>query len=66
MRRTWRFAEVRKLQVMLLTQSPFDRRWGMATLSLDTAGAQGALLRIRYLPLADAEALRDKLATRIA
>ena len=65
LRRTWRFAEVRKLQVLLLTQTPLDRRAGMATLSLDTAGAGAAPLRIRYLPIADAELLRDKLAAKV-
>jgi putative membrane protein len=64
LRRTWRFAEVRKLQVLAVTESPFDRRLGMATLHLDTAGAASdtLALRIRYLPAADAHALRDRLA----
>ncbi|HKS06338.1 MAG TPA: PH domain-containing protein [Gemmatimonadaceae bacterium] len=68
LRRTWRFAEVRKLQVLSMTETPFDRRAGMATLHLDTAGASAdtLALRIRYLPRADAVALRDKLATAIA
>lgn len=60
----WRFAEVRKLQSLTLTQSPLDRRHGMASLQLDTVGASPLepSLRIRYLPEAEARALRDRLA----
>ena len=65
--RSWRFAEVRKLQVMSLRQTPFDRRHGMASLWMDTAGAGAAYrpLRIPFLPEADARALRDRLAAAI-
>jgi len=60
----WRFAEVRKLQSLTLSQSPFDRRHGMASLHMDTAGANPfePPLRIRYLPQEEARALRDRLA----
>ncbi len=60
----WRFAEVRKLQSLTLSQSPFDRRHGMASVHMDTAGASPfePPLRIRYLPEAEARALRDRLA----
>lgn len=60
----WRFAEVRKLQSLTLSQSPFDRRHGMATLLMDSAGASpfDPPLRIRYLPMAEARALHDRLA----
>lgn len=62
--RGWRFAEVRKLQVLTLTQTPFDRRHGMASLWMDTAGAVRSRrpLRIRFLPEADARALHARLA----
>ncbi|MFC7300606.1 PH domain-containing protein [Cognatiluteimonas weifangensis] len=66
--RHWRFAEIDKLQALQLTQSPLDRRCGMATLWLDTAGA-GALappLRLRYLPLAQATALLAQLGHAVA
>lgn len=66
--RHWRFAELDKLQALRLTRSPLDRRFGMATLHLDTAGA-GSLtppLRMRYLPDAEAEALYRRLAREIA
>ena len=62
--RHWRFCETRKLQALKLVRSPFDRRHGMATLLLDTAGASPLAppLRIRYLPEAEARALHDQLA----
>ena len=66
--RHWRFAEIDKLQALQLTQSPFDRRYGMATLWLDTAGA-GALsppLRIRYIAERDARALFEQLGAQVA
>ena len=60
----WRFAEVRKIQSLVLVQSPIDRYHGMATLLMDTVGASpfDAPLRIRYLPADEAMALRDQLA----
>lgn len=63
--RSWQCAEVRKLQTLRITTSPFDRRHGMATLWLDTAGATGrdGVLRIPYLPAVEAQELHDRLAT---
>ena len=60
----WRFAEVRKIQSLVLVQSPIDRYHGMATLLMDTVGASpfDPPLRIRYLPAEEAIALRDQLA----
>ncbi len=66
--RHWRFAELDKLQTLRLRRGPLDRRLGMASLWLDTAGA-GAFappLRIRFLPVAQAEALHARLAAEIA
>ncbi|GAB2488914.1 PH domain-containing protein [Arenimonas alkanexedens] len=62
--KSWRFAEIRKLQSLRLGQSPFDRRHGMANLLMDTVGASPfePPLRVRYLPEAEARALRDQLA----
>lgn len=62
--RRWRFADVRKLQSLRLSQTPFDRRLGMATLMMDTAGASPLEppLRVRYLPEDKARALHDRLA----
>jgi putative membrane protein len=66
--RFWRFAEIDKLQALRLSQSPFDRRHGMATLWLDTAGA-GAMappLRIRFIDAARARALHAQLSATLA
>ncbi|MBJ7575767.1 PH domain-containing protein [Luteimonas sp. MC1828] len=66
--RHWRFAEIDKLQALELRQSPLDRRFGMATLWLDTAGA-GAMsppLRLRLVPLAEARALHARLVREVA
>jgi putative membrane protein len=66
--RSWRFAEVDKLQAMQLSRSPIDRLYGMATLHLDSAGAGafGAQLRMRYLPESDARALCRNLGAEVA
>lgn len=65
--RYWRLAEISKLQGLWLSQSPFDRRHGMASVWFDTAGA-GSMqppLRVRYLPLAQARELMEVLYARI-
>jgi putative membrane protein len=66
--RHWRFAELDKLQVLRLRRSPLDRRLGMASLWLDTAGAGtfAPPLRIRFLPLQAAQALQARLAAEVA
>ena len=68
--RHWRFAEIARLQALRLAQSPFDRRHGMATVWLDTAGAAGnplaPALCLRYLPQAEARRLFDRLGRQIA
>jgi len=66
--RHWRFAGIDKLQALQLRQSPLDRRFGMASLWLDTAGA-GAMsppLRMRYLPEAEARTLYAGLRREVA
>lgn len=62
------FAEIAKLQGLVLAQSPFDRRRGMATLSADTAGANpfGHRLDLTYLPEDAARALYARLSPQIA
>jgi len=66
--RWWRMAELDKLQSLQLSRSPLDRLCGTASLWLDTAGASGAVppLRLRLLPLAQAEALYAQLGARLA
>lgn len=64
----WNFAEIGKLQALRLSQSPIDRKLGMASLLLDTAGASplGPPLHLHYLPLAQAQALSARLAVQLA
>jgi putative membrane protein len=66
--RRWRVAEIDRLQALRLTRSPFDRRHGMATLWLDTAGAGSPArpLRLRYLPEGEARRLLDELGAVLA
>ena len=66
--RQWRFAELGKLQAIRFGQSPLERRLGMATLLLDTAGGNALAepLRLRFLPEADARALQARLGREIA
>ena len=65
--RSWRFAETRRLQALRLTQSPFDRRHGMATLWLDTIGASPleTPLRIPYLDVRVAAELVERLRVQM-
>lgn len=66
--RHWRFAELDKLQALQLRQSPLDRRLGMASLWIDTAGASAMseALRVRFLPESEARELHARLAREIA
>jgi len=52
-----------RIQVVSATQSPFDRRWRMATVCVDTAGAGAAehTVRIPFQPADEAEALLNQL-----
>lgn len=56
-----------KIQVVTLRRNPFDRRWGMATVSIDTAGADpaGHSLRIRFMDYESACELREFLEEKI-
>ncbi len=64
----WNFAEIGKIQALRLSQSPLDRRMGMASLLLDTAGTSplGPPLHLRHLPLAQAQALSARLGAQLA
>ena len=66
--RHWRFAELDKLQALQLRRSPLDRRLGMASLWIDTAGASAMSepLRVRFLPESEARELHARLAREIA
>lgn len=67
----WRhttIAPIEKVQVVRLAESPFDRRQGMASLVVDTAGAAGAphRLQVPYLPRDRAAALSSEIGARAA
>jgi putative membrane protein len=50
-----------RLQVARISISPFDRRWNMATVWMDTAGAILKPIYIPYLPATTAQWLADEL-----
>lgn len=64
----WRFAETAKVQAAYVKQSPFDRRYGMASVFLDTvnAGNFEPPLAVRYLPVQEAQALQREISAIIA
>lgn len=66
--RKWRFAEISKLQGLSLREGIFDRHYGMASLHLDTAGAQAmsSAFRIPYLSREEADDLMARLSTKIS
>jgi putative membrane protein len=64
----WRstsLARYSKVQVVSLGESPFDRRWKMASVSADTAGGGSHRITIPYLPVAEAHALFETLGARV-
>jgi putative membrane protein len=54
--RQWTLARIEKGQAVRLSISPFDRRAGMASVALDTAGATAGAPRLQVPYLAEAEA----------
>jgi putative membrane protein len=58
----------RKGQTVSISTSPFDRRWKMATLAVDTAGARpmGHRIAVPYLAVDEAEQLQVFLAERLS
>jgi len=56
-----------KAQVVDISQSPFDRRHGTATLRVDTAGSNPGMqpVQVRYLPVEEAERIRDFVLSRL-
>lgn len=65
--REWVIARIDKGQGLDLRTSPFDRRAGMASVELDTAGSSaiGSRLRLPYLAESQARALMAKLRSGI-
>jgi putative membrane protein len=65
--REWQVIELARIQVLRLRQSPFDRRAGMASLVVDSAGAspQRGVTVLRSLPVEVARALQAALAAEL-
>jgi putative membrane protein len=65
--RQWTLARIDKGQTVSISHSPFDRRRGMHTVSMDTAGARSSsfALSVPYLPAEEAKALAEALRQRI-
>jgi putative membrane protein len=63
LRREWVLAAVAKGQALSVLASPWDRRAGMASVELDTAGAapMGPALRVAYLDEGEARRLAARL-----
>ena len=63
LRRHWAFTWVGKGQAVRLMQSPFDRRHGMCSVTLDTAGVSSEIgaLSVLYLPEREARGLALEL-----
>jgi membrane protein YdbS with pleckstrin-like domain len=55
-----------RIQLAVLTESPFDRRHGMASVSVDTAGSEAPQLDFDLLTRTDAESLVAQLDAGIA
>jgi putative membrane protein len=66
----WRhttIARATRIQAVSLTESPFDRRTGMASVSVDTAGSDSAFrVHIPYLPRDAAASLFSSLSAQAA
>ncbi|WP_447729162.1 PH domain-containing protein [Pseudoxanthomonas suwonensis] len=56
---------VSRVQHLDLERGPLERRLGLATLVVHTAGTRMAAVRLPLLALEDAEVLRDRLARQV-
>jgi len=54
-----------RIQHIDVAQGPVQRRFGLATLILHTAGTRGAAVPLPGLPHAEAEAMRDRIRAKI-
>jgi len=63
--RTETLVPVSRVQHLDLERGPLERRLGLATLVVHTAGTRLAAVRLPLLALADAEALRAHLARQV-
>jgi putative membrane protein len=65
--RRWAFIEIGKIQSVRLSSSPFDRRLGVVTLWIDSAGASGTdgVLRVRFLPDDEGRTIYERIAAQL-
>ena len=54
-----------RVQHIDISQGPVERRFGLATLILHTAGTRGASVPLPGLPYGEAERLRDRIRVKI-
>ena len=54
-----------RVQHIDVAQGPVERRFGLATLILHTAGTRGAAMPLPGLPHAEAERMRDRIRAKI-
>lgn len=54
-----------RVQHLDLRRGPLERRWRLATLVIHTAGSRMSAVAVPGLDMADAEALRDRLARQL-
>lgn len=54
-----------RVQHIDVAQGPIERRYGVATLILHTAGTRGAAVSLPGLAHADAESMRDRIRAKI-
>lgn len=54
-----------RVQHLDLRRGPLERRYGLATLVIHTAGTRDSAINVGGLAQADAEALRDRLARQV-
>ena len=66
LRRRWQLVERSRIQAVRLRQSAFDRRWKMAHVDVDTAGARGGGTTLAWLAIDDARRLCGQLRSGMA
>ncbi len=61
LRRVTQVVKLNRIQAAEVIEKPFDRKWGMATLRIDTASPTGGRLEVPYLPQEEALRLQREL-----
>lgn len=63
--RTWTIVPFGRVQHIDVSQGPIERRYGIGTLILHTAGTRNSAVGLPGLALEEAERLRDEIRARI-